>query len=116
MAEGVLEQNEDCKDCPLCEAPGCFRRALIRSLEPGAMNYLPTNWRGFAEYFSLGVAASSPEELVSHWADLHPNRKHHTIRRVFEFAEEKQHQLLQEEFDKVMRGKLHPVYHESCPY
>ena len=95
----------ECTDCPLCDAPGCFRRVLIRALELGSSNYLPTNWRGFAEHFSLGVPASSPEELVDIWADKHPNRKQHTIRKIFEYAVKKQHKFLLEEFDKLMTGK-----------
>ena len=95
-----------CVDCPLCDAPGCFRRVLIRALELGSVNYLPTNWQGFAEYFSLGVSASSPKELVDHWADKHQNRRQHTIRKIFEYAVKKQHKLLLEEFHKVMTGNL----------
>ena len=103
-----LEQQEPVAgelDCPLCDAPGCFRRALIRALELGSSNYLPTNWRGFAEHFSIGVPASSPEELVDIWADKHPNRRQHTIRKVLEYAVKKQHKFLLEEFDKLMTGK-----------
>ena len=93
-------------DCPLCDAPRCFRRALIGALELGSVNYLPTNWRGFAEHFSLGVPASSPEELVDYWADKHPNRRQHTIRKIFDYAVKKQHKFLLEEFEKMMTGKL----------
>ena len=106
MADGLhLGVKLECTDCPLCDAPGCFRRALIRALELGSPNYLPTNWRGFAEHFGIGVPASSPEELVDIWADKHPNRRQHTIRKVFEYAVKKQHKFLLEEFDKLMTGK-----------
>ena len=107
MAEGLdLGLKLECTDCPLCDAPGCFRRVLIRDLELGSVNYLPTNWQGFAEYFSLGVSASSPKELVDHWADKHSNRRQHTIRKIFEYAVKKQHKLLLEEFHQVMTGNL----------
>ena len=100
-----------CVDCPLCDAPGCFRRVLIRALELGSVNYLPTNWQGFAEYFSLEDSASSPKELVNHWADEHPNRRQHTIRKIFEYAVKKQHKLLLEEFHKMMAGSLSTLCH-----
>ena len=93
-------------DCPLCDAPRCFRRALIGALELGSVNYLPTNWRGFAEHFSLGVPASSPEELVDYWADKHPNRRQHTIRKVLEYAEAKQHNTLLQEFNEILKGEV----------
>ena len=96
----------ECTDCPLCDAPGCFRRALIRALELGSSNYLPTNWRGFAEHFSIGVPASSPEELVDIWADKHPNRKQHTIRKVLEYAEAKQHNALLQDFNEILKGEV----------
>ena len=107
MSEGLhLGVKLECTDCPLCDAPGCFRRVLIGALELGSVNYLPTNWRGFAEHFSLGVPASSPEELVDYWADKHPNRRQHTIRKIFDYAVKKQHKFLLEEFEKMMTGKL----------
>ena len=107
MAEGLdLGLKLECTDCPLCDAPGCFRTVLIRALELGSVNYLPTNWQGFAEYFSLGVSASSPKELVNHWTDKHPNRKQHTIRKVLEYAEAKQHNALLQDFKKVLKGEV----------
>ena len=86
-------------DSPLCEAPESYRRALIGALEP-------TDGRGFAEHFDLQAAASSPEELVSQWADSHPDRKDHTIRKVFEYAEATQHDGLLQEFHEILRGEL----------
>ena len=114
MADGLhLGVKLECTDCPLCDAPGCFRRALIRALELGSPNYLPTNWQGFAEHFGIGVPASSPEELVDIWADKHPNRRQHTIRKVLEYAEAKQHNALLQEFNKILEGEVIFLYNNE---
>ena len=104
-----LEQQEAVAgelDCPLCDAPGCFRRALIGALELGSTNYLPTNWQGFAEYFNLEDSASSPKELVNLWADKHQNHRQHTIRKVLEYAEAKKHNTLLQEFNSILKGEI----------
>ena len=107
MSDNGADLDQQELDCPLSDAPGCFRRALIRALElGGSTNYLPTNWQGFAEYFSLEDSASSPKGLVNHWADEHPNHKQHTIRKVLEYAEAKQHNALLQDFNKILEGEI----------
>jgi len=86
-------------DAPLCEAhTGRYRRALIGALKTA-------KWEDFANYFKLEVTAfSSPEELVNYWADSHPNHEHHTIRKLFKYAEETHLELLQE-FHEILRSE-----------
>ena len=92
--------------CPMCEAPACFRFSLTRCLERPAHDYSPTNWRGFAEHFTLGVGqGTGPEELVSYWVESHPSCRTHTIAMVIEFAKAKEHRVLQEEFGKLINGE-----------
>lgn len=86
-------------DSPLRVAPGRYRRALIGALKTA-------KWEDFANYFKLEVTAfSSPEELVNYWADSHPNHEHHTIRKLFKYAEETHLELLQE---------LHELLRSEC--
>ena len=95
-------------DCPLFEAPICFRFALIHSIENAATNYLPTNWKGFADHFMLSVDASifTPADLIHHWVDKHQNKQRHTISRVLEYAVANHHKHLEQEFDRVLSGKI----------
>lgn len=94
-------------DCPLCEAPACFRWALVKELTPGAGNFVPTNWKGFAEYFHISLDASTPEQLVDYWIYQHPRHREHTIHKVFEFGKKRNHQKLQQAFDEVLRGNVY---------
>ena len=91
--------------CPLGEAPGCFKAVLVRCLELGEANFLPTNWRGFTEYFRLTeLKARSAEELVEAWSGRHPYRREHTLGRVVEYARSKGHRKLLDNFAKTIRG------------
>lgn len=94
-------------DCPLFEAPSCFRFALIHSLENAATNYSPTNWKGFAEHFMLYVDGSltTPADLIHHWVDVHPNKNKHTISQVLKYANANQHRHLEQEFNRVLSGQ-----------
>ena len=92
--------------CPLSKAPGCFRTALVRSLELADANFIPTNWRGFSEHFGLReLRARSAEELVDKWADMHPYRREHTLRKVVEYATSKDHRKLLDSFAQTLRGE-----------
>lgn len=91
----------------MCEAPACFRFTLTRCLERPAHDYSPTNWRGFAEYFTLGVKQGmEPGDLVSYWVESHPNCHRHTIAMVMKFAKAREHRVLQDEFAKLVSGEL----------
>ena len=106
----------DCVDCPLCEAPGCFQAAVVRSLETGGANYLPTNWHGFSEYYkcgssnSMSAGGATAEKLVQFWAHTHPNHLTHTIRSVMDYAKHSEHRKLMEALDKALKG----TYQRTC--
>lgn len=92
--------------CPLAKAPRCFRTALIRSLELGEGNFIPTNWRGFSDYFRLQeFKARSAEDLVEAWADRHPYKQEHTLQKVIEYAQSTQHAKLLQQFDQILKGE-----------
>ena len=92
--------------CPMCAAPACFRLTLTRCLEQPAHGYSPTNWRGFADHFSLRVEQGmGPEDVVRYWVELHPCCHRHTIAMVMEYAEAWEHRRLQQEFTKHINGK-----------
>ena len=101
--------EEGYMDCPLSAAPTCFRWALVRALELGGDNYLPSNWKGFAEFFRINlemISALSAQDLVAFWADRHPSHHTNTLHKVFEFAKSSKHQVLLESFSRVLQGKL----------
>ena len=101
----VASQIHHCLQCPLNKAPRCFRTALSRSLELGEGNFIPTNWRGFSDYFRLQeLKALSAEELVEAWADRHPYNQHHTLQKVIEYAQSTQHAKLLQQFDQTLKG------------
>lgn len=91
--------------CSLSEAPGCFRTVLVRCLELAEGNFIPTNWRGFSDHFGLReLKARSAEELVDKWANKHPYRHEHTLRKVVEYARSKDHRKLLDSFVRTLRG------------
>jgi hypothetical protein len=95
-----------CLQCPLSEAPGCFKAVLVRSLEPGEGNFIPTNWRGFSDYFSLQTAgARSAEEVVGAWASGHPYRHEHTLGKVVEYARSTGHRKLLNSLVLALKGE-----------
>ena len=92
--------------CSLSDAPGCFRTVLVRSLELAEGNFIPTNWRGFSEHFGLReLRARSAEELVDKWANRHPYRREHTLRKVVDYARSKDHRKLLDSFVHTLRGE-----------
>ncbi len=95
--------------CPMREAPSCLRWALIRTLELGGSNYLPTNWMGFAEYFRINLEQmelTSAEEVIGYWVDWHPSCHSNTVCKVFKFARDQGHQKLLEIFDTLVQGEM----------
>ena len=92
--------------CLMCDAPICFRLSLTRCLEQPAQGYSPTNWRGFAEHFSVRVEQwmMGPEDVVRYWVELHPSCHRHTIAIVMEYAAAREHRRLQQEFTKYIDG------------
>ena len=91
--------------CPLGEAPGCFRTALVSCLELGEGNFIPTNWRGFSDHFRLReLRAHSAEELVELWASVHPYKHQHTLGKVVEYAQSKGHRKLLNCLVQTLRG------------
>ena len=92
--------------CPMCEAPACFRFTLTRCLEQPAHGYSPTNWRGFADHFTLGLEqGAEPEDVIRYWVESHPNHHRHTIAVVMAYAEAKEHRRLQEAFSRLISSE-----------
>lgn len=92
--------------CPMCEAPACFKFALTHCLERPAHGYSPTNWRGFAEHFTLGLEqGTGPEDVVCHWVESHPNSHRHTIAMVMEYAKAREHRCLLQEFSRLISSE-----------
>ena len=92
-------------NCPLNEAPGCFKSSLIDALEPGGRLYLPTNWMGFKHYFCPNAPSQSAEDVVHYWADSPAYHETCTLAKVLEFANATHHQKLLEAYDQALRGK-----------
>ncbi len=110
MDEGGLGEALPYLDCTMREAPSCLRWALIESLELGGLNYLPTNWQGFAEYFKIDlrqVGLKSAEDLVTYWVDRHPSYHRNTLQKVFKFARDRDHRKLLEALSESIRGEYH---------
>ena len=94
-------------ECPLCDAPPCFRYAITRALERAPSDYTPTNWRGFSDYFMIRLTPyiPTPEDLVTYWVDEHPNKHAHTINKAMEFANNREHKLLQDKLSYLVASK-----------
>lgn len=99
--------SQNCLLCPLNEAPRCFKTALTRALELGEGNFIPTNWRGFSDYFRLQeLKGRSAEELVDVWADEHPFKHEHTLLKVVEYAQNTGHVKLLQLFKETFKGNF----------
>ena len=99
--------------CPLHRAPRCFRAVLVRSLELGEGNFIPTNWKGFCDYFGLQeLKAGGAGELVDAWTDRHPYRAEHTLLKVVEYAHSTKHAKLLQSLGKAMQRE--PVFVHTC--
>lgn len=97
--------SQKCLQCPLYEAPRCFKTVLTRALELGEGNFIPTNWRGFSDYFRLEqLKARSAEELVDAWTDKHLFRDEHTLLKVVEYARSTRHVKLLQIFKETIKG------------
>ena len=93
--------------CPLYKAPRCFKTVLVRWLELGESNFIPTNWRGFSDYFKLHEHnARSADELVEVWAVKHPYRREHTLLQVVAYARSTQHVKLLHHFHQALQGEF----------
>lgn len=107
-----------CLQCPLSKAPRCFKTVLIRALELGESNFIPTNWRGFSDYFRLQEPkARSAEELVEAWGDRHPYKQEHTLLKVIEYAQNTGHVKLLKHFEQTFKGEFglqDRSLHEMC--
>ena len=94
------------KDCPIAEAPGCFRHTLIRALELGkSAGCIPTGLDGFVDYFCRGCilkAGPSAQEIVDHWIRDHPRIA--LIREVISFATEVGNKMLSDDFNQLLQG------------
>ena len=97
--------RKDCLHCPLSRAPKCFRICLVRALELGENNFLPTNWRGFSDFFHLQGEASGAEEAVEVWADRHPHRDRHTLQQVVDYAQKINHVKLLRSWQQALRSE-----------
>lgn len=107
--------SKNCLLCPLNEAPRCFKTVLTRALELGEGNFIPTNWRGFSDYFRLQeLKTRSAEELVDVWADEHPFKHEHTLLKVVEYAQSTGHVKLLQLFKETFKGNLN--YRKECHY
>ena len=92
--------------CPIYRAPRCFRTVLVRSLELGERNFIPTNWKGFCDYFNLQeLKADCANELVEGWIDRHPYKHKHTLLHVVEYAQSTQHVKLLQYLQKTLQGE-----------
>ena len=99
--------SQKCLQCPVNKAPRCFKTVLVRCLELGESNFIPTNWRGFSDYFRLQeLKARGAEELVEAWADRHPYRDEHTLLKVVEYAENARHVRLLQHLKQTLKGEL----------
>ena len=88
------------------KAPECFKSTLVRALELGEDNFVPTNWRGFSDYFHLqALQESGAQCVVDAWANRHPCRQQHTILKVMEYARSTEHRKLLQSLEQVLKGK-----------
>ena len=98
--------------CPVNRAPRCFKTVLVRCLELGAGNFIPTNWRGFSDYFRLQeLKARGAEELVEAWADRHPYKHEHTLLKVAEYAQSAIHVRLLQHLEQTLKGESQKKEH-----
>lgn len=95
-----------CLQCPLSKAPECFQSTLVRALELGEDNFVPTNWRGFSEHFHLqALQVTGAQSVVDTWANRHPCWQENTILKVIEYARSTEHRRLLQSLEQALKGK-----------